>query len=56
MFGSFLTFLLFGVVVMACWVYGKDMHYRENPNSIFTEESTTHPEKFKINKDTMNFW
>lgn len=33
-FGASLTYLLFIVVVGACWVYGKDMYYKENPNSI----------------------
>lgn len=41
-----LSFLLLAVVVISCWIYGKDMYFRENPASIFVEESTTHPERF----------
>lgn len=54
-FGSLLSFLLLGIVGVATWVYGKDMYYKSNPNSIFTEETTTHPSKYKINKDNLNF-
>ena len=55
-FGSLLTFCLIGIVFIGSWVYGNDIYYREKPNTIFTEESTTSPELFKIDKDTFNFW
>lgn len=44
------------VICIAIWIYGNDMYYKENPSYIYTEASTDHPEKFKINKDTLNFW
>lgn len=47
--------MLMLIIIISCWIYGKDMYYRENPASIFVEESTNHPELFKIRKDNMNF-
>lgn len=55
-FGAILTMLLSWVICVAAWVYGNDLYFRENPNSIYTEESTEHPERFKIDKNSLNFW
>lgn len=48
--------LLFFIIGLTAWTYGNDLYYKENPNSIYTEKSTEHPEYFKVNKNTMNFW
>lgn len=48
--------LLLFIVIVASYIYGKDIVFKENPNSIFTEESVDHPHKYDITKDTLNFW
>lgn len=53
-FGTMLTVFLLAIIGIASWVYGNDIIYKKNPNSIFTEESTEHPEIFKLGKNTMN--
>lgn len=53
--GGSLTILLLGCVVVACWVYGKDMYYREHPSATVSEIPTSMPERFDIKKDSFNF-
>lgn len=37
LWGFFLTLCLLGCVIVACWVYGKDMYYKQNPTTIISE-------------------
>lgn len=37
-YGSFLTFLLFGIAIVSVFYYGKEIFEKENPITVFTEE------------------
>lgn len=53
--GVFFT-LLFGIcILVALWVYGKELIYRENPKTTYTETYNKHPSRYNITKDQFNF-
>lgn len=53
--GLFFTLLFAVCVSIAFWVYGKELIYREHPQTTYSETSNKHPERFNITKDSFNF-
>ena len=49
-FGVSLSFTLFVSVILACWIYGKDMYYRKNPNIAVSEIINKNPHRFDFTK------
>lgn len=50
-----MSFMMFICVIIAIWVYGKEMYYKENPSTTITEKLTKSPSKFTFAKDNFNF-
>lgn len=50
-----MSFLLLICVTVAIWVYGKEMYYKENPNTTTTEKITKSPTKYVLSKENFNF-
>lgn len=49
-----MSFLLFCCVIIAVWVYGKEMYYKENPNTTQSEIITKSPSRYDFNKKNFN--
>ena len=45
-FGGFLVILLVGITIFSSMYYAKDIFYKKNPSTIFTEEYVQQPEPF----------
>lgn len=50
-----MTILLMICVCVGMWIYGKEMIYRENPNTTITEKITKSPTRYDFNKNKFNF-
>lgn len=42
------------ILIIATWVYGKDIFYRENPKITNVELITKHPERYNLTQDKFN--
>lgn len=53
--GIFFT-VLFGIcVIFAFWNYGKELYFKEHPQTTYSEVTNNHPERYDIKKENFNF-
>lgn len=49
------TFIFGTCVLIAMWVYGKELIYKENPLTLYSEKYSKHPERFDLKKNKFQF-
>ena len=53
-FGGILVILLLGITIFSSMYYAKDIFYKQNPSTIYTEEFTNSPPPFIFSKTQKN--
>ncbi|KRX05816.1 hypothetical protein PPERSA_02348 [Pseudocohnilembus persalinus] len=54
-FGAFLSFLTLTILLVGCWIYGKELYYKQNPYTTISDVAVKNPERYNLTSQNFNF-